>query len=532
MIARDSRAVVAAAAVAALLGAIVWSRALANGFVHVDDPYYLTNNPLVQRGLTWDGVVAAFTTTQVWNWHPLTMLSHMLDVELFGLDPAGHHAMSVALHLVAAALLFAAVREATPTRDPWVALFVAVAFAMHPLRVQSVAWASERKDVLSGAFWFAALWAHVRFARGRTPAQSDRPSPDGGSSPWGRARIATVALGVCAMLSKPMAVTLPLTLLLLDAWPLDRLRTLRDLRARVFEQAPLFLAAVVVAAMTVLAQDEAIQHAVARAPELRWAAGIVALPRYLGMIAFPWPLSSSHGLYQEQPPAALAFAALLCLAALTFALVRLRERSPWLLVGWLWFVATLAPVLGIIQVGSQAVADRYTYIPTVGALIAVAWHARGARFAAPAATLAVALLAWRTWVEIPAWRDPLSLADYAVAADPDDVDARIQRAIALGDAGRFPEAIEELERATSMRANAHAYDLLGQAYLRTNQPAQAIATLETATTIDARLAKVYVHLAESYEALSLRAEARTAVARALELEPDSARARALHERLR
>lgn len=526
-IARIATIATIATIAALVLAALVWSRALQNGFVHLDDPYYLTHNALVQRGLTWDGVVAAFATSQVWNWHPLTMISHMIDVELFGLEPAGHHLVSVVLHLIAALLLFGAVRETT--RDPWLALFVAVVFALHPLRVQSVAWASERKDVLSGAFWMGALWCHVRFARASSNA-------------W-RPRAFSIALGVAAMLSKPMAVTLPFTLLLFDAWPLARIATWRDLLARVVAQWPLFAGALVVAAMTIGAQDEAIAHAASRAPELRLAAGLVALPRYLAMIAWPWPLSVSHSLYQEQPSPALAFAAALAIVALTTALVVAVKRTSSAvaraaLVGWTWFVVTLMPVLGIVQVGAQAVADRYTYVPTIGVLLAVAFAARtlsaserAKRACAIVAIVIVAVCAWRTWVEIAAWRDPLALAAHAVAADPEDHDAHVDLAVRLGERGDFASAIQSLERAVRIKSNAHTWDLLGQAYARAGRPHEAIAALETATTIDASLAKVHVHLAETYATLAMRDDAMRAIDAALAIEPTSQRALAVRARL-
>jgi tetratricopeptide (TPR) repeat protein len=528
----------AAAFVALAVAAIVWSRALDNGFVHVDDPHYLTQNAMVQAGLTWDGVVSAFTTTHVWNWHPLTMISHMIDVELFGLAPAGHHLVSVLLHLIASALLFGAVREAT--RDPWLALFVAVLFALHPLRVQSVAWASERKDVLSGAFWMGALWCHARWAR-----------QAGGATQGRRARVASIVLGLAAMLSKPMAVTLPLTLVLMDAWPLARIGGWRDLRARVVEQAPLLAGALFVAAMTVVAQDEAIAHAASRDPALRVAAALVALPRYVAMIAWPYPLSISHGLYQEQPPAALAVAASLAIIGFTAALARAavsavrtnrtnrtEALSQAAIMGWLWFIVTLLPVLGL--VGAQAVADRYTYIPSIGVLLAggAAWRALTTRFSVGVATVACALAviatcacAWRTWVEIAAWHDPLTLTAHAVAADPHDHDARVEHAIRLGETGDFAGAIGHIEEAVRIAANGHTWDLLGQAYLRAGRAHDAVAALETATTVDASLAKVHVHLAEAYLVLAMRDEAARAIGAALALEPASPRALTVRDRI-
>ena len=331
-------------------------------FVKFDDPDYVTNNPVVQEGLTWAGVAWAFTTTRASNWHPVTWLSHMADCSLFGVDPMGPHLVNVGLHIANAALLFAILRVTTGDRFP--SALTAFLFALHPAHVESVAWVSERKDVLSTLFWFVTVWVYVGWTRR-----------------GGRARYGAMAVVFClGLMSKPMLVTLPFTLLLLDVWPLRRLTLDADssflgtARGLVREKVPLFVLAVGMAAVTVWAQQEggAVRTLEEVPVSLRSANAVVAYARYLGLLLWPTDLSVFYPLPPQWPTAMVAGAGGL-LIGVTGLVAVARKRARYLLVGWLFFLGTLVPVIGLVHVGSQSLADRYTYVPSIGLFMMVAW---------------------------------------------------------------------------------------------------------------------------------------------------------------
>src|SRR5438093_6101777 len=334
----------------------VFAPALRHGFVNYDDPEYVTENPRVRAGLSWAGLGWAFAAPHAANWHPLTWLSHMLDAQLFGLAPAGHHASSVLLHAASAALLFG-VLEGT-TGAPWPSAFVAATFALHPLRVESVAWVSERKDVLAGLCWMLALAAYRRYVRRRGAA----------------AYLLVVAAFVLGLLAKPMVVTLPFVLLLLDVWPLRRPWNVRLL----WEKVPLFLLSAAVSALTVVAQRGAGAMASLESLPLgtRIAEAVVAYGAYLEKAFWPTRLAV---FYPHRPllVAEVATSALVLVVISALAL-RERRRRPYLLVGWLWYLVVLLPVIGLVKVGEQAMADRFSYLPQIGVLIMVAWAAADA----------------------------------------------------------------------------------------------------------------------------------------------------------
>jgi len=373
-------------------------------FLSFDDPEYLTANPHLAGGLGADTVAWALTTGHAANWHPVTWLSHALDVSLFGLWPPGHHAVNLALHALGALLLFLAV--ARLTGSTWRSALVAALFALHPLRVESVAWVSERKDLLGGLFWFATMLAYERWAR--------RPSP---------ARYAAVtALFALGLASKPMLVTLPFALLLLDAWPLGRLDLAhpspRALWPLVREKLPLLALSAAASAITLAAQSSwGSTRPLAGIPLAdRLANAVVAVVLYL--VKTLWP--SSLAVFYPYPVgghgALRVAAAGATIAALTAGALLLRRRFPSLAVGWLWFLGTLVPVLGIVQVGNQAMADRYTYVPGVGLALAVAFalpDAKRSRATAAAAAAAIAALAVATAVQVSRWSSERELFEHA-----------------------------------------------------------------------------------------------------------------------
>jgi tetratricopeptide (TPR) repeat protein len=447
----------AALALAALV-ALAYGAVGGLGFVNFDDPRYVFQNPHVQRGLTFEGVAWAFTTFHAGNWHPLTWLSHMLDVELFGLDPGPHHVVNAVLHGVATLLLFGLLRSATGRT--WPSALVAALFAVHPLHVESVAWISERKDVLSAVFWMLATWAYVRHAR--------RP---------GAARYAAVAAALAlGLMSKPMVVTLPVALLLLDFWPLGRISSAAPLRpqalALVREKAPLLALSLASGAVALLAQSRG--GGVASLPALQASARIgnalLSCALYLGKTVWPARLAAVYphpALGAGGMPAWAVLASALLAAALTALVLWQRRRRPVLAVGWLWYLVTLLPVIGLVQVGLQGMADRYTYLPLVGIFVALAWLAAEAAEASPrrrvvvatacvGVVLACAAVSRR---QVETWRDSFTLFGHALEVTEGNWLALRNLGIAQQDAGRYAEAIASLER--SLRLMPHD----GQAWM-------------------------------------------------------------------
>jgi tetratricopeptide (TPR) repeat protein len=424
---------------------LVFSRALTFGFVNFDDNVYITQNTVMQEGLSPRTAAWAWTAAVSAQWYPLTLLSHLLDVSLFGLNPAGHHATSVLIHSVNAGLLYLALGRLTGQRGA--AMAVSLLFALHPLRVESVAWISERKDVLSGFFWMLALLAYARYAR--------RPSAG---------RYAPLFIAAAAgLLCKPMAVTLPFVLLLLDGWPLGRFSGPERRRRAAFllaEKIPLF--GLSLAATVVTLSTQSVGGAVAglgAVPfQVRILNAIGAYWVYVAQTLVPirlavfYPMPELAGLYLN---AGAGFALLTGVSVVAYGL---RRRVPAVGVGWLWFVGTLAPVIGIVQVGAQAHADRYTYLPQVGLLMALVWSVRelpaleGRRIGVGAAAVACAALAGLTWVQLGYWRSSETLFGHAL-------------------------------RVTTRNARAHDY--YGQALLAAGDPAGAMPHFEASIRLEA-----------------------------------------------
>jgi Tfp pilus assembly protein PilF len=422
------RTELALAAVLALVTFALYIPSFSNRFVDYDDHYYVTANKVVQKGLTREGLVWAFTTTHFSNWLPVTWLSHELDCELYGLNAGGHHATSALLHAFNAAALLVALNRMTGRL--WAALAVASLWAVHPLRVESVAWVAERKDVLCGTFFMLALIAYVPYCR--------KPSV---------ARYVVVALcHALGLMSKTMLVTLPCLLLLLDYWPLRRLRTARADGAEpdpaapnfpprrlgwlVVEKLPLVVLSLVASAWTFVFQKEGGAMWAKRDLTLsqRVANAFVSVPRYLLEIAWPRNLSVFYPHPGSWPAwkvaASVALVALLCVAASL-----LWRRRPYVTVGWFWFLGMLVPVSGVIQVGLQSMADRYTYLPSIGLIVALVWWvgyglrrlASVARVGAALATsVALVALSVGTVKQQAYWEHTYSLFSHALDVDKDN----------------------------------------------------------------------------------------------------------------
>ena len=351
--------------------AVFWP-AVDHPFMVIDDGEYVTEHPFVPMGLTWTGVGIALTAKHSGNWHPLTTLSHMLDCQIFGVKPTGHHLVNIVIHALNGVLVFGVLRKMTGSL--WRSFFVAAIFALHPLRVESVAWVSERKDVLSVLFSLLTILAYAGYAKGRTLAGGvSQPSP---SCYW-----LTLVFFALALLSKPMAVTLPCVLMLLDYWPLERFR-ISDLGFRkssvarmwplIREKIPFALLSAVVSFITSQVQQGAMAELKVLTLPMRAANMFLSYCEYLKQTFWPLNLGVVYPYNPKPSSMAVAFAVTIVLGVLVVAWLW-RERRPWLLGGWLWFLGTLVPAIGIVQVGIQAHADRYTYLPSIGLLTLVVW---------------------------------------------------------------------------------------------------------------------------------------------------------------
>lgn len=417
-------------------------------FINMDDPQYVTGNLHTQAGLGWSSLVWAFRTGATGNWHPLVWLSHMLDVSLFGMNPGPHHLVGVALHGANSVLVFLLLRRLTGAF--WASAVVAALFALHPAHVESVAWVAERKDVLSTCLALLTLLAYEGWVRAPGPGK----------------RAAVLGLYALGLTAKPMLVTLPLLMLLLDHWPLRRTAgSARERWLLLREKLPLLALAGASCVITFLVQRA--NGNVARIDVLplamRLGNALFAYVRYLGMLVWPaglavfYPYPAKAGLLAK----ALASAALLL--AISFAAVRAGRRRPYLLVGWLWYLITLLPVIGIVQVGSQAMADRYTYLPYLGPFLALTWGAaewlRG-RAVRPwvqgllAAAVLAPLLAL-SWRQVGHWRNSVTLFSHAARVTRNNPVAHQNLAAAYAEQGQFAEAVPEYQAASRLAPRSY-----------------------------------------------------------------------------
>lgn len=461
---------------------LLFCRAIGNDFVNYDDPDYVTKNEHVTAGFGWPGVKWAFATGDISYWHPLTWVSHMIDWSLFGAQPAGHHAVSVVIHAFNAVLAFLVFRRLTGAF--WTSAGFAAWFAWHPLRVESVAWVAERKDVLSGGFWLLALWAYAIYAERRR---------ENSAGAW-RAYAAALAAFAAGLMSKPSVVPFPVVLLALDFWPLGRFAPRvvatpgtampgrrRHLIGLALEKVPFLCLSVAVSVVTVIAQRKIGTLSDVLGLGARLANGVVAIARYLGKFVWPFDLAVLYPHPGHWPGAAVA-GALVLFAAISGLVWVQRRRRPWLIAGWLWWLLALAPMVGIVQVGIQAMADRYTYIPMLGVQLAIVWTLREA-FTTPRARRALAVAAGavllagaaRTVHQLGYWQDSLSLFEHAVAVTRENYLAHNNIGTHLVSLGRQAEAIEHYRRSIAINPNyAEASNNLGHAYALLGRNGEAV----------------------------------------------------------
>jgi cytochrome c-type biogenesis protein CcmH/NrfG len=454
----------------AVLTWVVFGQTLRYDFVNYDDPHYVYQNARITNGINFANVAWAFTHVHSENWHPLTTITHMLDCQLHGLKAGWHHFTNVLLHSLAVVLLFVALECMTGAL--WRSAFVSAVFAVHPLHVESVAWIAERKDVLSAFFFMLTLLAYSRYTRA--------PS-------IGRYLTVTLVFAL-GLMSKPMLVTLPFVLLLLDYWPLGRFEAHRSNTGRqvlqlVVEKIPLIALSAVSSIVTFLAQRGVIGWTEQLPVPARISNALIAYVVYIRQMFWPAGLAVFYPHPENRLPVWEISLALIVLVGITAAAFVFRKKAPYLMTGWLWYLGMLVPVIGLVQVGWQGHADRYTYLPQIGLYIAVTWVVtdltRSWRFQpivlGPVALIIVAVLTWRAWQQTSYWRDSESLFTHALAVTSNNDVALNNLGIIFLDKGQLDDAISKLQAAVDLRPeNAPAHDNLAKALLKKGQVAEAM----------------------------------------------------------
>jgi tetratricopeptide (TPR) repeat protein len=564
------------------LAAIIWvvfGQTLGHDFINYDDNGYVYENPEVARGLTLKGVVWAFTHVHASNWHPLTWVSHMLDCQFYGLNPGGHHLTNLLLHTATAILLFLVLRRMTGFL--WRSAFVAAVFAIHPLRVESVAWVAERKDVLSGVFFMLTLWAYARYVQKQSRVEGRESSTQAAPALAPR----SLTLDYCLVLlfftlglmCKPMLVTLPFVLLLLDYWPLGRISEFgvrsselknapqltgatkqseggstpwrdeakrRRLNHLLYEKLPLFGLAAASCVVTIFAQTEAIQSFEQISLPLRVGNASISYVTYLVQMFWPSGLAFFYPFAARDVGVSKVVLSLVLLAGISTGVFVLRRR-PYFLTGWLWYLIMLVPVIGIVQVGVQAHADRYTYLPQIGLYLLLTWAVadlcaglRNRRVVlGGCATIVLIALIFCARVQTSYWRNSELLSTHTLACTSDNYIAHDCLGNALLKKGSVDEAIVHFQRALQIKPDyVKAYNNLGNALFKKGNVDEAIAQFQKALQIkpeDAEihknlavaLAKAHGNYANTLVQMGRDDEAIVEFRKALELFPDFADAR-------
>ncbi|HUA67993.1 MAG TPA: tetratricopeptide repeat protein, partial [Candidatus Saccharimonadales bacterium] len=440
-----------------VLTIVVLLPALHGDFIQFDDGEYVTQNAHVNTGLTWENIDWSLRSLEDCNWHPLTWWTHMVDCQFYGLRPAGHHLTNVLIHALNTVLVFLLLR--TLTAATWRSLVVALLFGLHPLRVESVVWISERKDVLCVMFSLLTFWTYAKYADlFKTGNSKSKPY-------YGLA----LALFSCALMSKPMAVTVPFVLLLLDYWPLEFWKH-KSARRLLVEKLPFFVLAAAVSTITVIAQKQGgtMSELGQLSFGLRFENALVSYCRYLGKLFWPEHLCALYPYPEHWPLNEVLPAGLLLLGISIFTFMQRRQR-PYLLIGWLWFLGTLAPVIGLfVQAGPQSMADRYSYLPCIGILIAVVWGAyeltKRRRFPTAASSVVacavVAVFIPLTVIQISYWKNGVTVWKRAVELTQNNFAAEMRLGLALLSDKRFEEALPEFQKAVDLRPDNSAANWL------------------------------------------------------------------------
>jgi tetratricopeptide (TPR) repeat protein len=505
--------------------ALLFSRALGNGFIDLDDPDYVTRNPHVHAGITGESLRWAMTSFDAGNWHPLTWLSHMLDREWFGGEPRGHHATNVLFHALNAAMAFLALRRLTGAF--WTSALSAALFAWHPLRVESVAWVAERKDVLSVFFGLAALWAYGFYARPQGGSSATTAGEGARISGHSGARYYILALGLFALslMCKPMLVTLPFLFLVLDWWPLGRGLGWGKL---VLEKAPFLVLSTVSCVLTYLAQEKGGAVIEGETMAGRWQNAIVSVAAYVRDFVWPTHLAVGYPRPDHWSAGTVAEATIAVLAITGVAAWGWR-RYPWVTVGWLWFLGTLVPVLGFVQVGLQARADRYTYFPVLGLQLALLWTVREVRWfrsapwlAGAGAAVLLLLSAVGTWTQLAIWNNSNSLYDHALAVTTDNYLAHGWLGTTLLNNGHTSEAIVQFQKALELKPGFVSVRYrLGLALEKADRDIEALSEYEAFLRARPDNAEAQLRCANLLARLNRDTDALPHYERAIQLKPEN-----------
>jgi tetratricopeptide (TPR) repeat protein len=447
----------------AALSWVVFGQTLRHDFINYDDPRYVYENTNITDGLSISGIAWAFTHIHSMNWHPLTTISHMLDCQLYGLKAKGHHFTNVLLHIVAVMLLFLGLLQMTGAF--WRSAFVAAVFAIHPLRVESVAWIAERKDVLSGVFFMLTVLAYVYYVRLRQI----------------RRYLVVVFVFACGLMSKPMLVTLPFVLLLLDYWPFDRLKG--QVWKRVLEKLPLIALSAVSSIATLVAQKGAVGYTEELPIFERVNNAVVSYVLYIWQMLGPVNLAVFYPHPENRLLLWEIISSLVLLICVTVVAIALRKQRPYVITGWLWYLGMLVPVIGLVQVGWQGRADRYTYLPQIGLYIAITWSVadlttfwrQQRTILSAAALLTIAVLSWRAWAQTWYWRDSETLFKHALTVTTNNDVAENNLGIVYLQQGNVDDAISLLQAAVDLRPdNSPAHENLAKALLQKGKVADAL----------------------------------------------------------
>jgi len=525
-------------------------------FVNYDDPLYVTANPQIQAGLTWEGLAWAFGRVhgEGTYWHPLTWVSHMVDCQLYGLKPWGHHLTSVLLHAANAALVFLVFRRMTGAY--WRCVLLAGVFALHPVQVDSVAWVTERKNLLSAFFWLLTTWAYAGYAQGRSrnPAAGNTHHTSRFTFHASRFYLLSLCFFALGLMCKPILVTLPFVLLLLDYWPLGRMQKAEGRRQNVatadtyhapstkhqaprftfhvsllVEKVPFFVLAAASSAITILAhRGLGMLDSASRLPwDLRLENALVSYGRYLAKAFWPCRLAVFYPLPAAWPMWEVVACGLILLAISGLALGTARTR-PCLLVGWLWLLGVLVPSSGVIQAGAQAMADRFMYVPVIGVIVAAVWGihglAKGGRHQQVALSVAgsvvMVLCTVLTRQQLGHWKDSETLFRHAVEVTENNYVAHDNLGTVLGQRGQMDEAIRQFQEAVRLKpdhANAHCN--LGIAFQKTGQTDEAIRQFQEALRLKPDHANAHCNLGIALEKKGQMDEAMRQFQEAIRLEP-------------
>ncbi len=501
-------------------------------FVSYDDDAYVIENPQVQAGLTRQSIIWSFTTTHVANWHPLTWLSHMMDCQLYDLNPSGHHLTNVLFHLVNTVLLFLLLNRSTGAS--WRSGFVAALFAVHPLHVESVAWVAERKDVLCTLFWLLTMWTYIYYV--------EKPRLH-------RYLLTLLTLGL-GLMAKPMLVTLPFVLLLLDYWPLGRfqagpagsndqaqvqlplssVKTTMPSSRLIWEKAPFFVVSLASCVVTFLVQQKggAVETVADFPLTIRIGNALVSYVSYMGKMIWPQSLAVFYPHPGTSLPRWQPVAAGLLLIFITIGVIRAGRKRAYLTVGWLWYLGTLVPVIGLVQVGAQALADRYTYVPLIGLFIMIswfipdllsAWRHRGILLGGAAVTLVSALMVC-TWMQLQHWKNDLTLFEHALKVTANNYLAHDSLGNALAEQGKLDQAITHYNAALRINPNSlNTHNNLGVAFLEGGDIDKALTHYYAALRLKSDSAETHNNLGVAFFSMGQLNKAISHYLTAIELDP-------------